>query len=100
MVSGSPLGWGASVENAFDHVVFVTLAASIRLERLRARELAKRGEVNAAFLAWAASYDDEAFAGRSRKAHEAWLAGRHVTRVDGGTSTNDQVAYVLRALGR
>lgn len=100
VVSGSPLTWGAAVEDAFDAIVFVTLDTATRLQRLRSRELARRGVVNEDFLAWAARYDDEHFDGRSRAAHEAWLATKLclVVRVDGTIATDEQVAEVRRAI--
>jgi adenylate kinase family enzyme len=101
VVSGSPLAWGASIEDTFEVIVFVTLDTATRLQRLRTRELEKYGVVNEAFLAWAARYDDDAFDGRSCRAHEAWLTGRqNVLRIDGMLATDEQVAGVRRVIGR
>ena len=102
VVSGSPLAWGAPVEDAFDAIVFVTLDTATRLQRLRTRELNRRGVANEDFLAWAARYDDVHFDGRSRAAHEAWLAKKQclVVRVDGAAATDEQVAEVRRAIRR
>ena len=80
VLSGSMLGWGDEVVARCDAVVFLTLDPAERLRRLEARERARHGgraadEVGwAEFLAWARGYDDPAFDGRSRVAHEKWLA--------------------------
>lgn len=72
----------------------------IRIARIRARERARFGRVNEAFLAWAAQYDVGPREGRSRAKHEAWLAARtHVLRLDGGIPTHAQVAAVRARLG-
>jgi hypothetical protein len=93
VLSGSMTGWGDEVVAACDAVVFLTLDPDERIRRLRARE-AVRQEGRAgdpqweAFLDWARGYDAPAFAGRSRAAHEAWLAGlpQPVLRLDSASS--------------
>jgi hypothetical protein len=90
VLSGSMLGWGDSVVAGCDAVVFLTLDPDERLRRLEARETARRAgrdfdEVAwKAFLEWARGYDDPAFEGRSRVAHESWLDGldQPVLRLD------------------
>lgn len=80
VLSGSMLGWGDDVVARCDAVVFLTLDPAERLRRLEARERMRRGDQTfdeaawAAFLEWARGYDDPAFDGRSRVAHERWLA--------------------------
>lgn len=80
VVSGSMLGWGDTVVEKCDAVVFVTLDPAERMRRIGAREQVRRGagpvdeESLSAFLAWARGYDDPSFKGRSRAGHEAWLA--------------------------
>lgn len=81
VVSGSMLGWGESVVERCDAVVFLTLNTEERMRRIEARERLRRpaGQVYEAvladFLTWARSYDDPQFEGRSRARHEEWLAG-------------------------
>lgn len=81
VLSGSVLGWGDDVVASCDAVVFLTLDPDERLRRIEARESVRRdGRVVdqvawAAFQEWARGYDDPAFEGRSRVAHEKWLAG-------------------------
>ncbi len=90
VLSGSLLGWGEAIVARCDAVVFLTLEAEERLRRLHARERIRRdsGGVDEAaweaFLEWASGYDDPDFEGRSRVAHEDWLAGLNqpVLRLD------------------
>lgn len=90
VLSGSMLGWGESIVAECDAVVFLTLDPEERLRRIHVRERIRQdgGPVDEvaleAFLAWARGYDDPAFEGRSRVAHEAWLAGldQPVLRLD------------------
>lgn len=72
MLSGSIVGWGGLVEDAFDLIVFLQLDAAIRVERLR------RNPIPAAWLA------ELGISAESRAADFASerLAG-HVARRDG-----------------
>ena len=80
VLSGSMIGWGDDVVARCDAVVFLTLHPADRLRRIEARERVRHeggaGDEAAwaAFLEWASGYDDPAFEGRSRVAHERWLA--------------------------
>lgn len=80
VLSGSMLSWGNDVVTRCDAVVFLTLDARERLRRLEARERVRHGgriideAAWTAFLEWARGYDDPAFEGRSRVAHERWLS--------------------------
>lgn len=90
VLSGSVMGWAEAVVAECDAVVFLTLDPGERLRRLERREQHRRdGDVFdrdawRTFLDWACGYDDPAFKGRSRAAHEAWLAGldQPVLRLD------------------
>ena len=103
VLSGSVLGWGDPVVARCDAVVFLTLDGPERLRRLELRESARRdsgaGDVAAreAFLAWARGYDDPLFDGRSRVAHEAWLAtlACPVLRLDAAVPREDLRDAVL-----
>jgi adenylate kinase family enzyme len=103
VLSGSMLGWGEAVVAECDAVVFLTLDPQERLRRLEARENARRarGEFDPAawktFMAWARGYDDPAFKGRSRVAHEAWLQGlsQPVLRLDSTPPTQELRNAVL-----
>ncbi len=100
VLSGSIMGWGAAVEDAFDLVVFLRLDAPTRVERLRARETARLGHADPAFLAWAAQYDAGPPAGRSLARHRAWLAERTcpVVEIAGDRTVAERVDVVVRAL--
>jgi adenylate kinase family enzyme len=100
VLAGSILNWGAQLEESFSLIVFLTLAAEIRVARLREREIQRFGRVDPAFLAWAAQYDEGSLEGRSRLKHETWLAKRSckVLRIDGDTSTEWRVGRVLEVL--
>jgi len=80
VLSGSMLGWGDDVIGRCDAVVFLTLDPAERMRRIEARERVRRepGPADESsleeFLTWARGYDDPSFEGRSRVAHEEWLA--------------------------
>jgi hypothetical protein len=84
VVSGSLIQWGREVEDCWDLIVFLTAPTPVRIGRLRARDMARYGSVNPAFLVWAERYDDPDFTGRSRALHERWLAQRscRILRLD------------------
>ena len=107
VLSGSVMGWGEPFAPAFDLVVFLQVDPAIRLARLRQREALRVGAAALApggvlhqshveFMAWAASYDDPDFTGRSLRRHEAWLAALAVPvlRLDGDRPTGDLVAEI------
>lgn len=100
VLSGSIVGWGDAVENAFGLVVFLYLPADIRVARLRCRELEKYGVADPAFLEWASQYDEGAAEGRSLARHKAWLAQRTcpVLRLEEDMPVHERVARVLAAL--
>jgi adenylate kinase family enzyme len=103
VLSGSLVGWGDDVLAACDAVVFVTLEPTERLRRLEAREQVRRGgqphdqDAWAAFISWAAGYDDPTFDGRSRVMHEQWLATLTcpVLRVDSARPVDELRDQVL-----
>lgn len=93
VVSGSVMGWGDRVENAFDVVIFLYVETSIRLERLRRREARLFGAADPAFLDWAAQYDEGTAAGRSLGRHLEWLEKRscRVVKLEGAKSVPEQL---------
>jgi adenylate kinase family enzyme len=103
VLSGSMVGWGEAVIDECDAIVFLTLDPEERLRRLEAREVHRRAgrafdrEAWEAFLDWARGYDDPAFEGRSRVAHEKWLAGRDqpVLQLDSVADREELVEAVL-----
>lgn len=84
VLSGALCGWGDVFIPHFDAVVYLWLPAEIRIERIRARELARYGPERIApggdlhtvfekFLAWAAAYDQPGDNIRSREKELEWL---------------------------
>lgn len=110
VLSGSLHTWGAPAMERVTHVIFVTLPAAQRLARLRARErrrfggrIGPGGDLEAAhrgFLEWAMGYDEPGNEGRSRDAHERWLATLSVPviRVDGGRPVAEIAERVVASL--
>lgn len=86
IISGSLDGWGDSLLEDVDLVIFLSAPTAVRLARLKARERRRFGDriapggdmerLHASFLVWASQYDDSGFTGRSRLRHETWLAER------------------------
>jgi adenylate kinase family enzyme len=100
VLAGSIVDWGVGLEDSFALIVFLTVPAAIRVERLRARELLQLGHADPAFLDWAAQYDEGRLEGRSRPKHERWLAARGcpVLRIDGEVALEDSTARVIEAM--
>lgn len=100
VVSGSLMGWGSALENAFDLIVFLYVPTDIRLERLRRREIGRYGKCDPAFLQWASEYDSGRAEGRSLAKHVAWLAERRsaVVRIEGDTSAEERICIATAAL--
>ena len=102
VLAGSILDWGAELEDSFSLIVFLTVPAAVRVERLRLREIAQLGKADPAFLKWAAQYDEGRLEGRSRPKHERWLAARRcpVLRIDGDVALEDSSARAIDAMLR
>lgn len=103
VLSGSMVGWGGSVIDHCDAVIFLSLDPAERMRRLETRELSRRDgrpydEASwKEFLAWAQSYDDPDFQGRSRAMHEAWLQAidKPVLRLNSELPVENLLAQVL-----
>lgn len=112
VLSGSLVSWGGALVPLFDLVVFLQIPNDVRLERLRARELARYGadaltpgsphyEQSKAFLEWASAYHAGDFRGRSLPVHLEWLDSLAcpVIRLVGNLTTEERVTAVLEASG-
>jgi adenylate kinase family enzyme len=99
VVAGSLVGWGETLENAFDLVAFLYLPTAIRLARLKVREERRFGKADPSFLTWAAQYDEGTAEGRSLQRHRQWLANRKcpVLYLEGDLSTEDRLHRLLAA---
>ncbi len=102
VVSGSVMGWGKALEEAFDLVVFLYVPSDIRLARLKVREEQRFGAANPEFLAWAAQYDSGIEPGRSLQQHRDWLEQRRceVLRLEGDLSEESRLSKVLVVIER
>lgn len=102
VLAGSIMEWGIELENAFDLIVFLYLDASIRVERLRAREMELLGKADPEFLEWAAQYDAGVLGGRSLAKHRAWLVARTcpVMELRGDLTVRERVTTVLKQLSK
>ncbi|MFE7741641.1 AAA family ATPase [Nocardia sp. NPDC057455] len=84
ILSGSVVGWGDSLVDLLDGIVFLTVEPRTRMDRLLSREVRRYGNTiepggsNEAahhdFMDWARGYDDDQFSGRRRAEHERWMA--------------------------
>jgi adenylate kinase family enzyme len=80
VLSGSFDGWGDTLIERVDMIVFLYTPTPIRMERLMARERARYGdrllpsgdmyEIHIAFAAWASQYDNPNFPGRNLARHQ------------------------------
>ena len=110
VLSGSMDSWSEGVDHRFTLAVFLELEAAQRIARLRGRELLRHdteaGDATtirkkvAAFLDWAAAYDDGLLPLRNRARHESW--SKHldcpVLRMDSNASVPVMVAKILSEL--
>ncbi|MGW0332530.1 hypothetical protein ACWD0J_11780 [Streptomyces sp. NPDC003011] len=110
VLSGTLRGWGDSVIAQVEGVVFLTIGADARMDRLRRRELVRYGDAigdggahEAAhhdFMDWARGYEDTGAPSRRSK-DERWLAGLScpVLRLDSAQPLDRLVAAVTDWLG-
>ena len=102
ILSGAIIGWGDDLEHAFDLVVFLSLPHELRVRRLRERELARYGQINEPFIAWAAGYDDDppSSSTRNRRRQHEWLSERRcpVLRLEGDLTVAERVALTHQQL--
>jgi adenylate kinase family enzyme len=110
VLAGSLCGWADPLIPRFELVVFLQLATSVRIARLRARESAKFGAAALApggamhrdheeFIDWARSYDHGGLDMRSFARHETWLSGLPCPTLsfEGEGAVDDRVAQILAA---
>lgn len=84
VLGGSIISWHQDIHQLFDLIVFLHIPQSIRLARLKARELNRYGhkietdpfwkDKFDTFFAWARDYDEvKGIATRNIKTHQSWL---------------------------
>jgi adenylate kinase family enzyme len=109
VLSGSLCGWGDLFIPRFDLVVFLWVPRETRMARLKERERRRYGEAalapggamhdaHAAFMRWAAAYDEGGDEMRSRRRHEQWLGALPCPciRIEGSLGVEEQLAQVDR----
>ncbi|MES2641710.1 MAG: AAA family ATPase [Myxococcota bacterium] len=106
VLSGSPGSWAEFVVPSLVLVVFLRAPTDVRIARIARREAKRYGaaiepggalhDTHAAFLAWAAQYDDGPPEGRSLREHERWLGT--LTAPVLPLDTTEPVATLLRAV--
>lgn len=107
VLTGSALKWGEVFEPLYDLIVFLQIDPTLRMERIRAREVARYGdriaeggdmaEQSRKFMEWAAGYDTSGPESRSLLAHDQWLKTQHkpLLRLDSSRPIADLVSEVL-----
>lgn len=110
VLSGSVLGWGDSVRELADLLIYKYLEPKIRIPRLLAREYARHGrriqeggdmeESHQAFISWAQGYETGGMEQRSRSSEQAWLKGLESKTIllEGARSTVDELDLVHEEL--
>ncbi|MCF7688160.1 MAG: AAA family ATPase [Cephaloticoccus sp.] len=100
IATGSVIGWGRELEDAFDLIVYLHIPAEIRLQRLKDREIERHGEINPEFIEWASRFDEGDLTVRSRQLIEKWMGERQaqILRLEGDLSVEERVAVVLAQL--
>ena len=110
VLSGACDAWSGDILSEADLLVFLFVPAALRIKRLIARETGEFGArireggdmhgIHTGFIEWAKGYDDPAFQGRSRAAHETWMATRNqpICRIEEDQPVAQSVAQVMAAL--
>lgn len=110
ILTGSFIGWGDTLIQYVDLIVFLHTPTPVRLQRLDRREAARYGprilsggdmhEAHMAFRDWASRYDDPEFNGRNLAQHQKWLGqlSAPVIRLNGEDSAENLADQVTRQL--
>jgi adenylate kinase family enzyme len=96
VVSGSVMNWGEQIEDAFDLIVFLQAPTTLRIERIKQRDLKLFGSVRPEFIQWAAQYDEGSMTGRSLARHNSWLSERRcaVLRLESVSPPSELVEHI------
>lgn len=111
ILGGSTFGWGENVFPDFDLVVFLWIPPTIRIERLKKRELERYGNIIYTdparikqfedFIEWATDYDNHTgIAGRNFNAHEKWLKTIPfpILKISGDFTIEERIALILEKI--
>ena len=111
VTGGNIMSWGADVFPVFDLAVLIKLDPETRLNRLKARELQRYGDIIVTdpersglfnkFMAWAADYDNNTgISNRTLLAHEQWMTTLPFTvfTLTGNHSVEERMELILEKL--
>lgn len=110
IMSGAVMGWGQTITPRLTHAISLTLDSEIRMNRLRARETQRMGDLSQlsaheaaahkGFMDWSARFDDPTSSSRNRTHHDAFLAGLTcpVIHLDSAIPEPDLLAQAIAAL--
>jgi adenylate kinase family enzyme len=109
ILSGSLVSWADPFIPLFDCAIFLQLPATVRMERLKERELKRYGadrlspggdmhDTHLEFLAWASQYESAGVEMRSLAMHQAWMKQLTIPiyPLDGLLTTEQQIALLLQ----
>lgn len=100
VLAGSICGWDPTLEGSFSLIVFLSIPDSVRLDRLREREMQRYRSINQEFIDWAAQYESGDLTVRSRMRHEHWLRERTcpILRLDGDLTNKERMVSVIQTI--
>ncbi len=110
VISGSLVGWGDELTSQFTLAVRIVLEQSIRIERLKQREMERYGsriDVGGdrynkyiEFVEWAKQYDTGGLDIRSKAKHDEWqkMLSCDILYLDGADSVEENFEKVKKAL--
>ena len=111
ILGGSVFQWGQNIFPDFDLVVYLWIPSEIRLERLKAREFERYGNVIYTeperikqfenFMEWAADYDNNTgIAARNFLAHEKWLKTLTfpILNISGDLTIDERIELIMEKI--
>jgi Adenylate kinase and related kinases len=110
ILSGSSMGWGDFIIDELDYVIYIYLDPSIRIERLKQREIERYGnrinqgndlyETHIAFIEWAKKYDFGGLEIRSKESHKVWMQKIKcpIIRINNVMSFEKEVEYCMEVI--
>jgi adenylate kinase family enzyme len=110
ILSGSQDSWSDPFEELYTHIIYLSVPAEVRVERLKKREIERwqdrvlqggdMHEDHLKFLEWAKQYDEGYLSGRSRPRHLEWLQRQKcpIIKIEGTFSEAEALDYALKNL--
>ncbi|MEM8510554.1 MAG: AAA family ATPase [Bacteroidota bacterium] len=112
IIGGELINWDDFIKDVFDLVVFVYVPQDIRIDRIKKREYERYGdkiyheplymEKMAKFIAWIRKYEDDTFAGSSKRKHLNWLKTIQcpILKIEGDTTTEERINAIVNLINR